>query len=156
MIQPEPINALDAVRARPRSSRRARASQPVAGPWLAPGSAADAPPLVPLLAAADDLTPEVDRALTKVALAARAGDRAARDALYLALQAKIARFVARYTAWDRAPGSVARRPAVARRGSGPRRLPHPRRSGRRLDGRRLLRPLLLHRLPVAPARRCRP
>ena len=52
------------------------------------------PILVPLLAAGDELTPEREHFLTALAHAARAGDRAARDALYLALLAKIDRFVA--------------------------------------------------------------
>ncbi|CAA9555467.1 MAG: hypothetical protein AVDCRST_MAG49-2875 [uncultured Thermomicrobiales bacterium] len=52
------------------------------------------------------VAPEVDRALTAAAMAARAGDREARDALHAALAEKIGRFVARYRhgwgdgAWD--------------------------------------------------------
>ena len=62
---------------------------------LALVGARDEPPrLVPLLAAGDDITPERERLLTTLATAARGGDRAARDALYLALSAKIDRFVA--------------------------------------------------------------
>ena len=55
-----------------------------------------APPLVPLLTATEELTPSLDALLTTIALRARAGDLAARNALYVALQAKIARFVRRY------------------------------------------------------------
>jgi RNA polymerase sigma factor (sigma-70 family) len=59
------------------------------------------PPIAPLLAADDPLTPETDRRLTALACAARAGSRPARDALYLALAPKIDRFVAgcRHLAW---------------------------------------------------------
>lgn len=57
--------------------------------------AVHAPPLVPILGPRDRITPEVEWALTAVAVDAKAGDRAARDALFLALEAKIARIVAR-------------------------------------------------------------
>ncbi len=55
-----------------------------------------APPLVPLLTATEELTPALDALLTTIARRARAGDLAARNALYFALEAKIARFVRRY------------------------------------------------------------
>ena len=66
------------------------------------------PLLVPLLAADDEITPELDRALSVVALAAREGDPAARNALYLALETKIARFVARHGRRVRAAGGPRR------------------------------------------------
>jgi len=101
MVQPD----LPAARWAPRSPLRAvspadatePSPEPLAGPRPAhPAPRRAAPPLVPLIAAGDDLTPELDRVLTGVARAAQAGDSAARDAVYLALEAKIARFVARY------------------------------------------------------------
>ena len=58
------------------------------------GTCRDDPVLVPLLTADDDLTPDRECLLTALAHQARAGDRAARDALYLVLSAKIDRFVA--------------------------------------------------------------
>jgi RNA polymerase sigma factor (sigma-70 family) len=61
-----------------------------------PNAGAGAAWLVPVLNVDDEWTPDVDRALTVVALAARAGSRTARNALYVALAAKIARFVGRY------------------------------------------------------------
>lgn len=54
------------------------------------------PPLVPVLAADDEITPEIDRLLTTVARDAGDGDVAARNALYIAFAQKIARFVRRY------------------------------------------------------------
>jgi len=54
------------------------------------------PPLVPLLAANGEITPDVDRVLTVVAHEAQSGDIAARNALYTACQPKIARFTRRY------------------------------------------------------------
>jgi DNA-directed RNA polymerase specialized sigma24 family protein len=54
------------------------------------------PPLVPVLAADDEITPEIDRVLTTVARTASDGDVAARNALYIAFAQKIARFVRRY------------------------------------------------------------
>jgi DNA-directed RNA polymerase specialized sigma24 family protein len=54
------------------------------------------PPLVPVLAADDEITPEIDRVLTTVARAASDGDIDARNALYTAFSQKIARFVRRY------------------------------------------------------------
>jgi DNA-directed RNA polymerase specialized sigma24 family protein len=56
------------------------------------------PPLVPILAADDEITPEIDRILTTVARDASDGDTMARNALYVAFAQKIARFVRRYRA----------------------------------------------------------
>jgi len=53
-------------------------------------------PVAPVVGSGDTISPELDRALTDAALAARAGDRAARNALYFALEPKIAAHVARY------------------------------------------------------------
>ncbi len=65
-------------------------------------------PLVPLVAADAEITPDLDRVLTAAARAARAGDPIARNALYFALEPKIIRFAARFRrpawasgrAWD--------------------------------------------------------
>jgi RNA polymerase sigma factor (sigma-70 family) len=54
------------------------------------------PPLVPLLAADGEITPDVDRILTMLAHEAQSGDVAARNALYTACEPKIARFARRY------------------------------------------------------------
>jgi RNA polymerase sigma factor (sigma-70 family) len=53
------------------------------------------PPLVPVVSADGEITPDVDRVLTVVARDAHDGDVAARNALYVALEPKIARFVRR-------------------------------------------------------------
>lgn len=55
----------------------------------APPAAASILPIIPILAADDPLTPELERRLALLAHAARAGDRGARDALYAALGPKI-------------------------------------------------------------------
>ncbi len=71
------------------------------GPWSAPPRPAETtdPWQGVVLAGDDDLTPELDRALTGAAAAARAGDAAARAALHAALAAKIDRFATRYLSW---------------------------------------------------------
>lgn len=68
--------------------------------WVADRGAR--PPLAPVLPADDEIAPELERALANLARAARAGDRAARDALWLALGPKIDRFVAgcQRRTWD--------------------------------------------------------
>src|SRR5262245_55520283 len=53
------------------------------------------PPLVPLMRADGEISPDVDRVLTMVAWEAQSGDVAARNALYTACEPKIARFVHR-------------------------------------------------------------
>ncbi len=50
----------------------------------------------------DDPTPAAGRALTALAVSARAGDRDALAALSTSLEPKISRFVRRYRGWDRA------------------------------------------------------
>lgn len=65
-------------------------------------------PLVPLVTADAEITPDLDRVLTAAARAARGGDADARNALYFALEPKIARFATRFRrrgwasghAWD--------------------------------------------------------
>ena len=58
-----------------------------------------APPvLLPLIGIDDDLGAALERSLQPVAVRARAGDRAARDALYAAFQPKMTRFVRRIRA----------------------------------------------------------
>jgi RNA polymerase sigma factor (sigma-70 family) len=59
-----------------------------------------APPLAPVLDAATDVAPAVDRVLTAVAFDARGGCVAARDALYAACEPKISRFVRRYRSYS--------------------------------------------------------
>lgn len=51
--------------------------------------------LAPLLAAAEPIEPEIEQRLTHLAIAARAGDRDARDALFLAFSPKIDRMLGR-------------------------------------------------------------
>lgn len=63
-------------------------------------------PLVPLVAADAEITPDLDRMLTAAARAAHAGDSAARNALYFALEPKIARFAARFRRRGWATGSA--------------------------------------------------
>jgi RNA polymerase sigma factor (sigma-70 family) len=80
---------------------RAIKSTETASPWV-----------LPLLAPDEFITPELDRMLTAAALAAHAGDRDARDALYQAFAPKLDRFTRRYRrgrwgkiagrAWDQA------------------------------------------------------
>ncbi len=65
------------------------ATRPTAPTAAPPPHGAGASPLLPIMAADDPLTPEVERRLALLAHAARAGDRAARDALYAALGPKI-------------------------------------------------------------------
>lgn len=55
--------------------------------------------VAPVLAADADPTPDVARALTALAVAARAGDRDALAVLYTSLEPKISRFVRRYRGW---------------------------------------------------------
>jgi RNA polymerase sigma factor (sigma-70 family) len=52
--------------------------------------------MLPLLAPDEFITSELDRLLTSAALAAHAGDNAARDALYQAFTPKLDRFTRRY------------------------------------------------------------
>jgi RNA polymerase sigma factor (sigma-70 family) len=63
-----------------------------------------APPLVPVLSAEEDVSPDVDRVLTMVAHEARTGDLSARNALFAACAPKIERFVRRYRAIGSASG----------------------------------------------------
>ncbi len=49
-----------------------------------------------------DPTPDVARALTALAVSARAGNRDALATLYTSLEPKIARFARRYRGWERA------------------------------------------------------
>ena len=58
--------------------------------------------VAPLLGVNDDLTPATEHGFFPLAVAAQAGDGAARDILYTALQAKLDRFVTRTSrlAWD--------------------------------------------------------
>ncbi len=55
-------------------------------------------PELPPLTVDAEITPELDRSLSTLARAARAGDPRARNALYTAMEAKIHRFVRRYRA----------------------------------------------------------
>ncbi len=57
---------------------------------------------IPVLAADDDPTSDVVRALAALAASARAGDPEALAMLYTSLGPKIARFVRRYRGWERA------------------------------------------------------
>ena len=67
-----------------------------------------APPLLPLLRPADDPTADTERALAAAAVAARAGDRAARDAIFQALGPKIDRMAAREARRAAATGGALR------------------------------------------------
>lgn len=58
---------------------------------LAPVAATAPPALVPVIGVDDDLDAALERHLRPVALRAQAGDRAARDALYLAFEPKLLR-----------------------------------------------------------------
>lgn len=62
---------------------------------LAPAVNAAAPTLLPLIRVEDDISPQLERALHPVALRARSGDWAARDALYMAFEPKLLRFTRR-------------------------------------------------------------
>lgn len=62
---------------------------------LAPAVNAAAPTLLPLIRVEDDISPQLERALHPVAVRARSGDWAARDALYVAFEPKLMRFARR-------------------------------------------------------------
>jgi len=51
------------------------------------------PALLPLIGVDDDLGPALERVLHPVAVRAQSGDRAARDALYMAFEPKLVRFI---------------------------------------------------------------